>query len=233
MNFDTVLLEFEGVLASTYDGRRDALTRSLAEDGIVLTSATYAECCAGFPVREGVLAAAAAARQELDETAIDLAVLRAERHFAERVGTGVSLAPGARALLDDLAGRVRLGIVTRARRREVEFALTLAGIEALFECVIAAEDVRTPKPSPEAYQHAFERLARRRPALPAATLALEDGPPGIIAARTFRLRCVAVGTMPAFHAVQADAYLPSLAGQTLASLESLVAQGQRQVERMR
>jgi HAD superfamily hydrolase (TIGR01509 family) len=233
MRVDTVLLEFEGVLADTHPLRRDALTRSLADDGVALSAAAYDARCAGFPVREAALAALAGRRPgepRFDDTAIDLVALRAERYFAERVEGGVSLAVGARALLDDLAGRVRLGIVTRAGRREVEFVLGLASLDALFECVVAAEDVRSPKPSPEGYQHAFERLARRRPAVPAATLALEDAPPGIIAAHAVRLRCVAVGTTPAFHAVEAEAYLPSLAGQSLASLTACLARRQARVE---
>jgi len=230
MLYDTVLFELEGVLADTQASRRDALVRSLADEGVVLTPTAYAERCAGLPVREAALAAAATAGGRLDPTAVDLVALRAERYFAERVGKGVSLAPGARELLDDLAGRARLGIVTRASRREVEFVLSLAALDGVFECVLAAEDVRSPKPSPEGYHRALERLARRRAASPATTLALEDGAPGIAAARARALRCVAVGTMPAHHAVQADAYLPSLAGQSLASLESLVMHGTQQVE---
>jgi beta-phosphoglucomutase-like phosphatase (HAD superfamily) len=114
----------------------------------------------------------------------------------------------------------------------VEFVLSLAALDGVFECVVAAEDVRSPKPSPEGYRRALERLARRG-ANPAATLALEDGAPGIAAARALALRCVAVGDVPAHHAVQADAYLPSLAGQSPASLESLVMHGTQQVEGMR
>jgi HAD superfamily hydrolase (TIGR01509 family) len=233
MLYDTVLLEFEGVLADTHASRQDALARSLADDGVALAPDTYARCCAGLPLREAAAAGVAAVGRQLDETALDLVALRAERNFAEHVGKGVSLAPGVRELLDDLAGRVRLGIVTRASRREAEFVLSLAALDGAFECVVAAEDVHSPKPSPEGYRHALERLGRRRVARPATTLALEDGPPGFTAARALGLRCLAVGPMPAFHAVQADAYLPSLVGQSLASMESLVMHGKQQVEGMR
>ena len=224
MLFDTVLLELEGVLADTHAIRRDALVRSLADDGVVLTHAAYEARCAGFPVREAAAAGVGADGRRFDDTALDLVAIRAERYFAEQLGKGVSLAPGARELLANLAGRVRLGIVTRASRRDVEFVLGLAGLDGVFECVVAAEDVHSPKPSPEGYQRAFDRLARRRPARPISTLALEDSPPGILAAHALKLRCIAVGSLPAFHAVQADAYLPSLAGQSLASLNALLGE---------
>lgn len=222
MRFDTVLLEFDGVLADTHAMRRGALARSLADDGVALPDAAFDARCAGFATREAAIAALAGEARRLDDTALDLVALRADRYFAEQLGHGLTLAPGARELVESLAGRVRLGIVTRAARREVEFVLGLAGLDAAFECLVAAEDVHSPKPSPAPYQQAFERLARTRPALPASTLALEDAPPGIIAAKAHKIRCVAVGPMPSFHAVQADAYLPSLVGQSLASLQALL-----------
>lgn len=222
MRCDTLLFEFDGVLADTHAMRRAALSRSLADDGVALADATYDARCAGFPPREAAVAALAGEGPRLDDTALDLVALRAERYFAEQLGRGLSLAPGARELLEGAAGRARLGVVTRAARREVEFVLSLAGLEAAFECVVSADDVRSPKPSPEAYQQAFERLARRRPALPATTLALEDAPPGVIAAHAHKLRCVAVGPVATFHAVRADAHLRSLVGQSLDSLAALV-----------
>jgi beta-phosphoglucomutase len=225
MRCDTLLFEFDGVLADTHVMRRAALSRSLADDGVPLADATFDARCAGFPTREAAVAALAATAgdaRRFDDTALDLVVLRAERYFAEQLGRGLSLAPGARELIEHVAGRARLGVVTRAARREVEFVLSLAGLDGAFECVVTAEDVRSPKPSPEAYQQAFERLARRRPALPARTLAFEDAPPGIIAAHAHKVRCVAVGARSSFHAVRADAYLPSLAGQSLETIDALV-----------
>lgn len=227
MLFDAVLMEFEGVLADTAALRRDALVRSLAEDNIPITPLEYDAVCGGFPVRQGALTAIAVRSLQRDETAVDLIVLRAERYFAERAATGISLIPGARELIDQMAGAVRLGIVTRANRREVDMVLELGGLAPAFECIVTADDVTSPKPAPEAYERSLERLARRSPARPAATLALEDGPLGILSAHAVRLRCIAVGALPAYHAVTADAYVPSLAGHTLGTLTALVTHGEQ------
>jgi hypothetical protein len=102
-------------------------------------------------------------------------VLRAERAFAEQVGKGLTLAPGARAFVEHAHGRARLAVVTRASRREVEFVLQLAGLASAFECVVSADDAPAPPPSPARHEAALARLARRRPA-PRA-LALEDSLP--------------------------------------------------------
>src|SRR4051794_31360951 len=145
-----LLVEFEGVVVSTQASRRDALLRALSDDGIVLRAAEYDALCAGLDVASAARAGARSAGRALDETALDLATLRAERYFAETIGKGATLAPGARDFLDDAAAHARLAIVSRASRREVEFVLALAGLDAHFECVIAAGDAE-PKPSPAPY----------------------------------------------------------------------------------
>ena len=219
-----LLVEFEGVVVHTHAARRDALARALRDDGVVLGDAQYDACCAGRDVASAVRAAARLAARPLDETALDLAALRAERHFAEAIGKGVTLAPGARDFLEDAAGRARLGVVTRASRREVEFVLALASLDALFECVIAAGDAES-KPSPAPYERAIARLSRRRPLRPADALALEDSPLGARAARAAGVPCVVVGAEldTASALAVADAAVASLEGETLASLAALVA----------
>jgi beta-phosphoglucomutase len=227
--FDAVLFELEGVVADTHGARREALLRSLADDGVTLSDEEYAAECAGKPVREAVRAAVLARGAGADETAVDLAALRAERYFSARLGKGLSLAPGARQLIEALAGRARLAVVTRASRRETDLVLALADLQLAFECAVTADDVGAPKPAPEPYERALARLARRRPVPPTRALALEDAESGVRAARSAGVRCVAVGELTTCDAVAADAYLPSLAGQTPASLVRLVAVGTEHV----
>jgi len=220
---DAVLFEFDGVIADTRDARRAALLDTLEEDGLVLDHAEYLECCAGLPVRASVRAAFARRSIARDETLIELTAVRAERRFSGLVGTGVSLAVGARDLVESLSGQVRLGIVARAARQEVESALALAQLEHAFEFVISGEDPYRPKPAPDAYRGALDRLARRRPADSRHVVALEDGALGIRAAKAAGLRCAAIGPLPMHLAVEADALIPSLAGQTAASIDALTA----------
>lgn len=224
--FDVVLLEIEGVFADTRSRRRDALVRSLAEDDVVISPAEYDAVCAGFPVRQGALTAAAVRSVTRDDTAIDLIVHRAERYFAESVSRGIELLPGALQFVQEAANVARLGIVTRANRREVEMIVGLAGLDTAFDVIVSADDVTSPKPSPEPYERAIERLARRRPTRPPMILALEDGPLGIMAAHAVRMRCIAVGEIEPYHAVEADAYVPALEGHTVATLAGLVMRGE-------
>jgi beta-phosphoglucomutase-like phosphatase (HAD superfamily) len=73
-------------------------------------------------------------------------------------------------------------------------------------------------------------LKRQRPVARGAVLALEDGALGIRAARAANVRCIAVGPISAHIAMEADAYVPSLQGQSLASLDELSRPGQERVQ---
>ncbi len=223
-----VLLELEGVLVETHEVRRAALVRALAEEGITTIAAEYDDLAHGLPVRGAARALVAAANEKIDEVEIEIVALRAERHFAESIGTGIVLTDGARDALGALHGVTRLGLVTRAARREVEPILEAADASFLFECIVTADDVPdTPKPHPEPYHAAIRRLARRRALTAAETIALEDGRAGIRAARAAGLRCLAVGNVPPFRALDADGYLPTLRGATLDSLDAVGGHGEQ------
>ena len=225
-----VLLEFEGVLAETYAARQRALTTALADEGLLLTESQYAERCAAMPVRAAARAALALHGIHGDETHVDLLTWRAERHFAGLVETGVSLAAGVTTLIGSMHGQTRLGIVSRASRREIEPALSLAGIEHAFEFIISDDDAFLPKPASVSYLGALDRLARRRAVVAAHVVALEDGATGIRAAKGAGVRCAVVGSVPAHLAMDADALLPTLVGQSAASIDALTA-GAKAAER--
>jgi beta-phosphoglucomutase-like phosphatase (HAD superfamily) len=217
-----VLFELEGVLADTGASRRAALVHSLAEEHLTLDDHACTEACARRPVRAAVVAALQHLGAERDEIGIDLLTLRAERHFASRLGQGLSLVAGVHEMLDSLAARATLGVVSRAARREVEFVLGLAGLDATFACVIAAEDGTEQKPSPAPYRVALTRLARRG-LLTAGALAVEDGLDGIRSAHAAGLPCIAVGDLPAHQAMEADGYIAVLGNLTHEGLEEMAA----------
>ena len=220
---DTVLLELEGVIADTGEARRDAISAALRADDIQLQGAEYRDLCAGLAFDDAVHAAYRNAGRAGDETAIALAAHRAERAYRAYIGKGLTLVEGARETLERLHDSVRLALVTRSPRNDAMFVLSLARMEHLFTCVVAAEDA-PPKPSPEPYKLALARLQRARARVVRGTVvAIEDGLPGIRSARAAGLATVVVGDVPAHVALEADGYVASIAGLTAESLLSLVA----------
>lgn len=227
---DAVLVEFDGVLADTRAARRSALLDTLKEDGITISDSEYRDRCAAMPVRAAVRAAYSVRRVSTDETAVDLAAVRAEKRFSVAVQSGLSLASGARAFVEAAQTQTRLGIVSRAARSDIEAMLSLAQLEHAFEFIIADDDAFAPKPSPTSYLGAVERLKRRRSVNARNVIALEDGATGIRAAKEAGLRCAVVGALPVHVAVDADGMIPSLIGQTVATLDA-VTLGTRAAER--
>lgn len=226
---DAVLMEFHGVLADTALARREALLSVLHEDGIRLTPDEYRESCAGLATPDAVRGALQRHDVPFDDTDLELLTLRVERVFSAHVGKGIVLAEGAREAVERLAARVRLGIVSRSPRHDVEFVLSLAQLEHVFSCVIGVEDAVPGKPDAAPYQAALQRFARRRP-VPAEgiVVAIEDTIGGIRAAHAAGLRCIAVGDLPAHLAMEADAIVPAITGLDLATIEALVArEGER------
>jgi HAD superfamily hydrolase (TIGR01509 family) len=221
MEVPVLLVGFEGVVADTAALRRTALVDALAVEGIVPGAAALA-ASTGHPTDEAIRRARRAAGALDDETAVELARLRAERSFASRAGKGVTLLPGVRPALERLSSSCRLALVTRASRREVEFVLDLAGMVGLFRPVIAHGDVTPPKPAKAPYLAALARIGQLFPGQQLRPLAVEDHLVGIRAARAAGIPCVAVGVLPAHEVLEADGWVESLADLDTERIRSLI-----------
>jgi HAD superfamily hydrolase (TIGR01509 family) len=226
---DVALFELEGVLFDTAELRRAGLRDSLAAHGIVLV--LDPEVIDGLPPRAAAVAALNHAHLDRDDVTIDLIALRAERAFSERLAAGgVALRTGVLTFLENAASQARLAIVTRGFRSDAQAMLRLAELENVATIMVCADDVLDAKPASEGYLQALERLSRQREVNPAAVLALEDGIFGVRAARGAGIRCIAVGPLAPHVAMEADAYVASLEGQTLKLLDDLSAPGREQVQ---
>jgi beta-phosphoglucomutase-like phosphatase (HAD superfamily) len=208
---DAVLLDWENVLVDTVDLRHDALRRALSEE-----KARPLESYGGASDAPAVLARIAAE----DPTLADLVAVRAARAFAEQLGKGFVLRPGARELVERIQATSRLAIVTAATRSETEFVLRLAGLDAAASTIVSADDDVAPSPSPAAYQRALEQLARRRSVNAERTVAIVATVPTLRGARGASLRTVSLG-LPAHAAVEADGALSQLTGVTIADLAAV------------
>ncbi|HXT14472.1 MAG TPA: HAD family phosphatase [Gemmatimonadaceae bacterium] len=226
---DAALLEIEGVLFDTRRLRRASLQDALLEHGIAMD--VDADLADALAPRTAAAALLEAEQVPFDEVMLDLIAASAERLFAARIGaTGAALAPGALDFVREGAAMARLAIVTRARRSEAEALLRLASIEEFIGVVVTADDVVDGKPSPEGHLLALERLNRQRPVASASVIALEDGAGGIAAAHRAGVRCVAIGPSPAHVVMEADAYVESLVGHSVRSLDVLSRPGRERVQ---
>ncbi len=114
--------------------------------------------------------------------------------------------PGAIELVDRLRGRVPLALASNSGREIVDTALATARLAEAFDAIVTADDVSDGKPAPDIYLLACERLGVR----PEDSLALEDTPSGIAAAKAAGLACIAVPQFAETDVSEADRVIDSL-----------------------
>jgi beta-phosphoglucomutase-like phosphatase (HAD superfamily) len=196
-------------LADTAAMRQAALAESLAADGITL-SAELLQLIKGRSTEDALRQVREFVGAPDDPTALDLSRVRADKAFAARLGKGVMLPRETRAALEKLSAVARLAVVTRASRREVEFVLSLGGLEGMFRPVIALEDSVVTKPARAPYDAALLRVAELFPGQVLRGIAVEDSVRGVRAARSAGLLTVLVGAHPPADAMEADCWVESL-----------------------
>jgi beta-phosphoglucomutase-like phosphatase (HAD superfamily) len=220
-----ILLEFDDVLVETRSRRAAALRSALAPLGVELSDETFETMCDGLSFAGAARMAFRAANAVADETAIELAALQAGRAFSQSVAGGAPLARGAGEFVRNAGGRARLGLVTRAPRRDVDALLALAGLADSFECVVTAEDYSGPEPSPEPYEVAVMRMAHRAAVVMGETIALVASLNAVAAARAARVQPIVVGEVSPTLAFAGDGYIVSLRDTAVRDVLRLAAAG--------
>lgn len=210
---DAVLIEWENVLVDTSSARRDALVRAFADEGLPFDESRWFAECHGRPLH-GAVASALTHAGRADDTLTDLLVMRAGRAFAERLGKGFVLLPGARAFVEQAQLGARIGIVTFATRAETDFVLRLAGLDGAISTVVCAE---ADDDAAMTYDRALTHLAVHRKARSDHTVAVAHIAPALRGARAAGMRTVAVGA-PAHDALEADGAVGSIDGLTLTDI---------------
>jgi beta-phosphoglucomutase family hydrolase len=99
------------------------------------------------------------------------------------------LMPGLRSFLDRYAA-VPKAIATNAEPANVDFVLDRSRLRRYFQVVVDGHQVSHPKPHPEVYLRAAERLATA----PANCIVLEDSHSGVAAARAAGMRVIGIRT---------------------------------------
>jgi HAD superfamily hydrolase (TIGR01509 family) len=146
-------------------------------------------CARAAEIDDRAFAAEVFARRKLDGANVEGWVARKQELTLKLLADSPRIYPGVAELIDRLAGRIRLGVVTTTWRGNVEAVLGASGLANAFEFVVAKEDVKATKPHPEAF-----RLALKKLRLPGDdVVSLEDSATGLAAARGAGVRTVAVG----------------------------------------
>lgn len=124
----------------------------------------------------------------------------------------IPIRPGALELVAHLRGRVPIAVATNTRRSIAQLILERAGLARSFDAIATSDETR-PKPAPDLYLLACQRLGIP----PAQAVGLEDSPTGVRSVKAAGLHCIAVPSHPGSDV--------SLADQVVGSLLDLIDMG--------
>jgi HAD superfamily hydrolase (TIGR01509 family) len=186
-----LLWDHDGVLVDTERWYFAATREGLESLGVPLDQATYLRLMA-----DGLSAWELAATAGVEADAIAAGRARRDRRYRDLVETENIEVPGVLEVLERLAGRYRMAVVTTARRADLELIHRRRRILPFFDLVLAFEDCARHKPDPTPYLEALRRLG----AAPEEAVAIEDSSRGLAAAVAAGLDCLVVRN--AFTAAQ-------------------------------
>ncbi len=212
-----IIWDMDGVLIDSHEAHytswRDVLAREL---GFELTRERFAGLFGidGYETVRRVMGGSP------DPAQVDHVYHEKEELFRTRATSGITMQPGARALIEALdAAGWRQAIATSAPRANLDLVVTTFGLDGVLKTRICLEDVARGKPDPALFTLAAQRLG----VPPRQCVVIEDSGGGLEAARAAGMRCVAVATTRAPEALQlADRVYESVAAVQVADLAALL-----------
>jgi beta-phosphoglucomutase len=192
-----ILFDFNGVIIDDEPVQMRAYQEILGKEGVALTESDYYSCL-GMDDKTFVAAAYERADKK-PETNKVLEITQAKSaKWREMIADELPLFEGVVDFIKKMEKEFALGIVSMAKREEIDFVLEAAGLRDSFAIIVSAEDVENCKPDPECYLKGFNaldsyRIKRRHlPMVHGECLVIEDSPPGIQAAKAARLQALGI-----------------------------------------
>jgi|ERR1044072_556401 HAD superfamily hydrolase (TIGR01509 family) len=217
-----VFFDFNGVIVDDEPLQLEAYKEVLGHEGLTVTEADY-YASLGMDDLTFVRAAYGRAERELTDEVLTRVIEAKTAAHRKLLEGELPLFPGVVNFIKALKRQHSLGLVSMARRTEIDYVLERAALASYFDIIVSAEDATACKPDPSCYNNGLELLNRRRgeahviPLRPDECLVIEDSPPGIQSARGAGMHTLGVTNTVSDKALReagADAVTRSLADWT-------------------
>ena len=172
-----ILFDMDGVLVDAKEWHYQALNRALMPFGMTINHDEHRTTYDGLPTRTKlkILSESRGLPADLHELINELK----QKYTLETAYAQCRPSFSHRYALSQLALEgYRLAVCSNSVRRSVDVMMELSGLSDFLEVQLSNEDVSSPKPDPEMYIEAMERLGVR----PDECLVVEDNENGIRAA---------------------------------------------------
>ncbi len=220
-----MVFDFDGVLVDSEPMHLAAFQHVLEPLGVRLTRDAYYEKYLGFDDNDCFIAVLTDGGVAFDDSRIADLISAKAKILEEQLGESVPL-PGSVELIEEGFRRhIPLAICSSALRGEIELACGKFAVLDKLTAIVGSEDVTRSKPDPQCYRLVLERLTEITGSAiePTRTIAVEDSPFGIDAAKGACMKTLAVtNSYPPDRLQSADRIVDSLREVTIDSLEELL-----------
>lgn len=221
-----VIFDFNGIIVDDEPIHFKLFERVLGEEGIALTEADYYARYLGFDDRGAFMAGFRENNRPLSNQKLQELIERKAAYYQEAIRNHVTVFPGVKNLVAELARTLPLAVASGALRHEIETILRTLELLDYFRAIVAAEDVTQGKPAPEIYLKALAALNAQggngKPIAAADCVVIEDSKEGVKGALRAGMKCLAVtNSHPAELLSDADAVVKSLEEVKLSFLQKM------------
>lgn len=192
-----ILMDFNGVIINDEPLHCQAYQEILKNNAISLAEADYYSCT-GMDDASFVREQFKRAGKEVDDETVRKITAEKTKAWRALVAEEIPIFETVENFIKKCEKRFALGIVSMAKREEIEHILERANLRNCFSAIISAEDVGSHKPNPECYIKGFQKLDANRlkqghyPLVHKECLVIEDTPQGIQAAKKAGMKVLAV-----------------------------------------
>jgi len=192
-----ILLDFNGVIIDDEPLQMQAYQEILKDDGIDLTEEEYYSSM-GMDDKTFIETAYRRGEKEISAERIREINDVKTAKWREIVDKEIPLFGGVENFVKKMDKEFALGIVSMARREEIEYVLEKTGMRESFSVIVSAEDITNCKPNHECYHKAFNLIdawrtsAGSNPIVHGDCLVIEDSPQGIMAGKKAGLKTLGV-----------------------------------------
>ena len=192
-----ILMDFNGVIIDDEPIQHAAYKEIFGADGIDVTDEMY-YARLGMDDKTFVASILAEAGKPADMDRILELTAAKTAHWRNIVSERMPIFEGVENFVRKCANELSLGIVSMAKREEIDFVLEKIGIADAFTLVVSADSVTKCKPDPQCYRQGFRDLDLARisrghlPMVHEDCLVIEDSPPGVMAGRAADLPVLGV-----------------------------------------
>ena len=186
--FEAVIFDWDGTLADTRKAIVISFQKALKEINLEVPT-QYIERRIGIGASETFREILSAANRRVDEKVVKQLVERKSK-VQIQLASEVALFEGAQELLEELRGKVKVGLASMNNRSVIMHLLQINGLADCFDVVLTVEAVSQSKPDPEI----FLKTASQLHASPEKSVVVEDSLFGVQAAKAANMGCIAVTT---------------------------------------